>query len=228
MPGKQAVWKSAGALVLLAIAGLALRQTRAPRGVACCLPSTERQITEKRRGKDEPVRTRYEPKDMDRIFGELNNDNHRAVIIVGGSLLEYGLAQVIKSRLREPASKDEEEELLSDNGIMGSFHQKILLAYSLRLIGPSVRRDFDLIRKIRNEVAHNMNPVSFDLPPIADRCRELVFGKETIPGQQMPPDLRGKFLVTINFYTGLLVLRATDYIPEVQETLEPLNKYLDS
>jgi hypothetical protein len=98
----------------------------------------------------------------------------------------------------------------------------------MKLIGPTARKDLDLIRKIRNEVAHNMNPVSFDLPTIASRCRELVFAKETIPGQQTPPDLRGKFLVTVQVYVGILMLRAADYMPQLQEALEPLKKYLDS
>jgi hypothetical protein len=31
----------------------------------------------------------------------------------------------------------------------------------------------DLIRTIRNEAAHNANPVSFDSSEISDRCKEL-------------------------------------------------------
>jgi hypothetical protein len=137
------------------------------------------------------------------------------------------LKNLSKSRLREPRSQDERSELFSETGIVGWFHQKIVLAYFMKLIGPSARRDFDLIRKIRNEVAHNMNPVSFDLPVIANRCRELVLAKQSIPGQQTPPDLRGKFSVSIHFYVALLMLRATDHIPEIREALEPLSKYLD-
>jgi hypothetical protein len=174
------------------------------------------------------MRTRHAPEDLDIIFSELENNNHRAAIIVGGSLLEYGLEQLLESRLRKPESKRDADELFSDNGIIGSFNQKILMAYFMRLIGPSARRDFDLVRKIRNEVAHNVNPVSFDSPPIADWCRELVFAKETIHGQQMPLNLQGKFLVTVNFYVGLLMLRAGDSLLAAREALESINKYLHS
>jgi hypothetical protein len=146
------------------------------------------------------MRTRYEPKEMERVLDELRTDNDRAVMLVGGSLIEYGLEQLIKSRLREPKSQKDAGLLFSDTGIIGSFFQKILTAYFMGLIGPSTRKDFDLIRNMRNEVAHNMNPVSFDTPAIASRCRELEFARESIPGQQMPPDLRGKFLVTIRFF----------------------------
>jgi hypothetical protein len=171
--------------------------------------------------------TRYEPKEIDHVLEELKNDNDRAVIIVGGSLLEHALEQLIKSRLREPASQKEASLLFSDIGIIGSFYRKILTAYFMRLIGPYTRKDFDLIRKMRNEVAHNMNPVSFDAPDIASRCRELVLAKESIPGQQMPPDLRGKFLVTIHFFSSVLMLKANDSTPIVADAVQDLNKYLD-
>jgi hypothetical protein len=85
-----------------------------------------------------------------------------------------------------------------------------------------------LIRRIRNEVAHNMNPVSFELDTIANRCKELVLARESIPGKQTPPDARGKFTVSIHFYVGLLMLRATDYLQPVREALEHVSKYLDN
>lgn len=47
------------------------------------------------------------------------------------------------------------------------------MAYFLRLIGPVTRRELDIIRTIRNECAHNMNPVSFDTEPTISRCRAL-------------------------------------------------------
>ena len=138
-------------------------------------------------GKPELMATRYEPKDLEAITAQLEHENPRVVIIVGGSLIEYALEELIKSRLREPVTSDDRAKLLSETGIVGSFEQKILFAYFMKLIGPTARKDFDLLRRMRNEVAHNINPVSFDLPTIADRCRELVFAKQSIPGQQMPP-----------------------------------------
>src|SRR6266481_4800084 len=103
---------------------------------------------------------------------------------------------MIRSKLREPESSQQEEALFSDTGIFGSFRQKIWTAYFLKWIGPLTRRDLDLVRSIRNIVAHNMNPVSFDTPEIANRCSELFVAKNSVPAQQRPTDLRGMLMLT--------------------------------
>jgi hypothetical protein len=170
---------------------------------------------------------RYEPKDMDGIIRELSGQNDRAAISVGGSILEYALELAIESRLRVVQDANERGVLFSDNGIIGTFYEKIWMAYFLNLIGPAARRDIDLIRRIRNEVSHNMNPVSFDLAAISSRCAELEFAKQSIPGQQIPPDARGKFIFTVHFFVSALMLRACDSTPQIREAAENIGKYLD-
>jgi hypothetical protein len=170
---------------------------------------------------------RYEPTDMERIFGELDGESDRAAISVGSSLMEYALEEVIRLRLRKPKNGREENILFADNGIAGSFSEKIWLAYFLGVIGPETRRDIDLIRVVRNRVSHDMNPVSFGTPEIADRCRELGLAKMTIPGQTVPPDLRGMFLFTIRFLVGVLTLRANEHVFGVKGALEQLAEFID-
>src|SRR5271156_5953175 len=110
---------------------------------------------------DDMARRRFEPKDYDAVFAELDGENDRAAIAVGGSILEHALEQAILSRLREPQDNDESAKLFSDVGIFGTFYEKIWAAYFLKIIGPVTRRDIDLVRHIRNVAAHDMNPVSF-------------------------------------------------------------------
>src|SRR5258708_2952729 len=105
---------------------------------------------------------RYTPKDIDKIFEELKGQSDRAAISVGGSLVEYALEKCIESRFREPQEKTEQRVLFVDNGIIGTFYEKIWAAYFLKIIGAITRRDIDLIRKIRNEASHDMNPISFE------------------------------------------------------------------
>ena len=88
-------------------------------------------------------------------------------------MIEHQLEAVIKNSLRPAASNTEAEILFSDKGLMGSFSEKIWGAYFMRLIGPKTRLDLDIIRKMRNECAHNMNPISFEIDPIASWLREL-------------------------------------------------------
>ena len=174
------------------------------------------------------MRNRSEPRDFDNVFAELDGENDRAAILVGGSILEYALEQAIASRLREPQTTTESDALFDEHGILGSFHEKIWAAYFLKVIGPSVRRDLDLVRAIRNSAAHDMNAISFDgTSEIANRCRELRFADASIPGKANPPDLRGKFILTIRFFTANLLLRAGDAKAEIAEAAQQLAPYLD-
>src|SRR5262249_57189938 len=96
-------------------------------------------------------------------------------------MVEYAIELAISCRLPEPRDNKEETALFSDNGIVGIFSKKIWAAYFLKVIGPEARRDIDLIRNIRNQAAHDMNPISFDsTPEIAARCQELQFSVDAL------------------------------------------------
>jgi hypothetical protein len=170
----------------------------------------------------------YNPTDVAKAFEQLLGENDRAVILVGGALLENALEQVILSRLREPQTKAESGMLFYERGILSTFSAKIWAAYFLKIIGPSVRRDIDLVRLIRNAAAHHMMQVSFDgTPEVASRCNELTFAKESIPGQETPPDLRGMFTVTVELFTASVVFRSMNSDAWVADALTRLAEYLD-
>ena len=117
---------------------------------------------------------RHMPKDFEAIIAEMNGAPPRSAILVGTSLLEHALEDLIETALRPPSSSLEREALFSVNGILASFSNKIWLAYFLKLIGPVTRRELDIIRSVRNDCAHNMNAVSFDTEPTVSRIRSLV------------------------------------------------------
>jgi hypothetical protein len=109
---------------------------------------------------------RYAPADYKPIIYAIGGEDARAAVLVAQAMIEHQLERVLKANLRQPESKTEEEVLFSDNGLMGSFSEKIWGAYFMKLIGPKTRLDFDLIRKMRNECAHNMNPVDLTEDPL--------------------------------------------------------------
>lgn len=171
---------------------------------------------------------RYAPKDIDEIFMELMGQSDRAAISVGGSMVEYALEQCIKSQLRLPQDKKDEAVLFVDNGIIGTFYEKIWVAYFLRLIGPITRRDLDLIRKIRNSASHDMNPVSFTMTEeIANRCRDLYLPNNSDLPKTDPTNLRLMFILSAQFYSANLLLRSSADAPEASEALKHLAPYLD-
>jgi hypothetical protein len=88
--------------------------------------------------------------------------------------VEHALEFVIACRLREPRNKTEENALFQEKGILGTFSEKIWAAYFLKIVGHNARRDLNLLREIRNQAAHDMNPCSFEsTPAIRSRCGDL-------------------------------------------------------
>jgi DNA-binding MltR family transcriptional regulator len=169
----------------------------------------------------------YDPADVVEAFKQLAGENDRAVILVGGAMLENALEKAILSRLREPQTSTEDDVLFSERGILSTFSQKIWAAYFLKIIGPSVRRDIDLVRAIRNAAAHEMKTISFNgTPEISSRCRELRAANEMLP-PKTPPDFRELFIATVQFFTANLILRSGDANAEIAEGFKQLAPYLD-
>jgi DNA-binding MltR family transcriptional regulator len=116
-------------------------------------------------------------KEFDNLF-TYNEKDDRNKAIMGSSFLEMTLTQVLKAFL--PQNDKEVEKLINPgNGALGTFSSKISLVYVLGLMDKIVKTDLHLIRKIRNEFAHNID-VSFDDKKIAGWCKALKWHRETI------------------------------------------------
>ena len=98
------------------------------------------------------------------------------------------------------------------------------MAFYLGKISRVERRDLDLIRKIRNDFAHNYDPIDFEKEDIRARCEELSFSyhdKDHRP--------RGHFTAAC---MGLLAhIQAETYkcrAPEILEDNAPTEEFKDS
>ena len=168
----------------------------------------------------------YDPADVGEAFKQLAGENDRAVIFVGGALLENALEQAILSRLREPQTNAEGDILFSERGILNTFSQKIWAAYFLKIIGPSVREILiwfapSATRSPRDEIyfvrRHSRNSVSLS----------RVKRREGQDPQKAPPDLRENFIATVQFFTANLFLRSGDSRAEIAEAYQQSAPNLD-
>jgi DNA-binding MltR family transcriptional regulator len=73
------------------------------------------------------------------------------------------------------SAKEIERDLFEGTAPLGSFSARIKMGYYLGLISSSCRRDLDILRKIRNDFAHDPDIMSFEEPAVAQRCRSLRF-----------------------------------------------------
>jgi DNA-binding MltR family transcriptional regulator len=131
-----------------------------------------------------------EVKLMLELTNEFQDESDRAAAVLAAAYLDHLLGELIAATMT--AEPEEVEELLfqKGNGPLGTFSACINTAYCLGLLSGDEWRDLHLIRKIRNDFAHELTGMSFEgTQTIANRCRELKSAK--IGGR--PKSLRESF-----------------------------------
>jgi hypothetical protein len=96
--------------------------------------------------------------------------NDRAIAIVGATFLDILLEHTLRAFLVD--NEKEVNKLLQPDQPLGTFSGKIMMVYCLGLIYKPVRDDLNLVRKIRNEFAHNLY-ASFEDEKIKSWCSGL-------------------------------------------------------
>ena len=107
------------------------------------------------------------------LFSE-EDPNERAIALVAATFLESLLDHILLAFL--PEDEKEANQLLDYNQPLGTFSGKIKMVYCLGLIEKKVKKDLDLIRKIRNKFAHKLT-VDFEDNQISSWCNELSWHK---------------------------------------------------
>jgi DNA-binding MltR family transcriptional regulator len=106
------------------------------------------------------------------FFLEFAKESDRACVILGAAKIDILLKQLLL-RLFLPSTSNT-DELLDGDSALGTFSAKIQLAYRLGLLDAEFTRALNLIRKIRNEFAHEASTVSLSHPSHRDRIKHLV------------------------------------------------------
>ena len=108
----------------------------------------------------------------------LENEGDRAAVILVVAQLDLLLYQILQKYLMPgPSSKD---ELLESDRPLGSFSAKICMAYRLGLIDNLFSGSLHLIRKIRNDFAHELEGCTLDSGPHRDRVKGLIAQVENL------------------------------------------------
>lgn len=102
----------------------------------------------------------------------LNHESDRGCALMAASYLDEQLKLLLEENLVE--NKKIADGLFDFNGAIGTFSSRIDMSYMMGLLPESVRKDLHLIRKIRNEFAHNPQPMDFDTQKLNDLCMNLV------------------------------------------------------
>jgi hypothetical protein len=106
-----------------------------------------------------------------KLAEEIDKQRDRGAAILAASVLEDHLTEVIKTRLERNAKI--EARMFKGYGPLASFAAKIDLGFLLGLYSLQVHKQLNYIRAIRNEFAHNLDPLSFRSQRIKDLCAHL-------------------------------------------------------
>lgn len=103
------------------------------------------------------------------IEAEMYSGPDRGAAVILAALAEKSLEHLLRMALRPQGTN----ELFDFNRPLGAFSAKIQMAYALKLIGPIVKSDLNIIRAIRNQFAHSRLPIRFTTLEVKDACKHL-------------------------------------------------------
>jgi hypothetical protein len=108
----------------------------------------------------------------------LAKESDRGCAIIGASFLEDRLEALLRAicRTDEESIKQAVDPLFDSYAPFATFSGKIQAAFALRPIDRELKTQLDLIRRIRNEFAHDQGPLSFQAGPCRDRLLALIEG----------------------------------------------------
>lgn len=151
---------------------------------------------------------------VDRFHAETD----RAAAVLAGAYLDSFLENALRNVL---ATGDHVASMFGAHGFLQSFGNKISMACALGLITAELARDMNLIRKVRNHFAHHIWEATFDLPPVANWCREIrvvdaAVNEEGEPVKDTNP-LRLRYLLAVGMSTLLVA-----HSPKVSDSFREL------
>ncbi len=110
---------------------------------------------------------------------EFKEESDRAAAILGVAKLDLLLYQIlVKVLLPNAGNKD---DLFDGEGPLSTFSAKIHLCYRMGLFDSAFARSLHLIRKIRNDFAHEVTGCKFDSGSHRNRINELVAPLRKVP-----------------------------------------------
>ena len=114
------------------------------------------------------ARTQFGDADQsEAIIADFDAESDRGAIILAATgiedTIEFRLGLMMPVLEKDASAR---AEVFGARGCMGTYADKILMAYALGIIDERGRRDIDLVREIRNACAHCRLPISLSVPEL--------------------------------------------------------------
>ena len=159
----------------------------------------------------------------DVFLKEFSKESDRASVIVAASIFDDALLSLLKQHL-VPNAASTDELFDGTNAPLATFSSKIVFAHRLGLISAPFARNLHLIRKIRNEFAHNIHGGTFEDSGVKSRVMELYksqsYKNKGTGGNMYPKGPRGDFLIVCTWMLWSIHARVELSTPMAEAALE--------
>ena len=118
-----------------------------------------------KKSKKQPVKNIEHWADI--LRDEFEGESERACVIIAASLLDNALFSLLQARLA-PCSTNTDTLFDGANAPLSTFSSRIEVSYRLGLLSARFCRDLHLVRRIRNEFAHNVIGCTFEESSVRD------------------------------------------------------------
>jgi len=122
------------------------------------------------------------------FLADFNKETERGTALAAAAMLDELLARIIAAFLIP--NKGSKALLDGFNAPLGTFSARIASAFAFGLLSEAEYRECELIRKVRNEFAHQIK-VSFKTEKIVSLCAQLQFSAKSYT--DVIVDTRGQF-----------------------------------
>lgn len=110
--------------------------------------------------------------DFEVMIANANRESDRGCALILAANLDNRLRGLLENYFVEQ-SKGKDNDLFQGNGCLSTFSSRIAISFSSGLLGEDERCDLDIIRKIRNDFAHNECSIGFASELVSERCNSL-------------------------------------------------------
>jgi hypothetical protein len=108
--------------------------------------------------------------DLNAMVGAFHKESDRGAAILAGSFLEHYLGVFLRSKTTDSKVA---ERLFDAMGPLGSFSQRITVAYAFGFIEKHQYSNLEILRKVRNHFAHNPLHASFSDEEVRNKVVNL-------------------------------------------------------
>jgi hypothetical protein len=122
------------------------------------------------------------------------------------------------------------DPLFERDGALSTFYGNIHLAFALDLINQAVRDDLEIIRRVRNQFAHSVLPLTFQTAEISLEIHKLKHNSYyTLSTEEQvdleafaPPGERKEFLACCHAISQILIRNIQDHQRSILDSLEAI------